>query len=75
MTQLAIESCVKTHQWETAIRLAETYRYPDIQNVLAQYAKELLASGKQLHAVELYRKANQYADAARLLSKLGAEVR
>lgn len=72
--KVAIESCVKMHQWETAIRMAESHSYPDIQSVLAQYAEELLASGKQLHAVELYRKANQYADAARLLSKLGAEV-
>jgi len=70
----AIESCVKSHQWETAIRLADSYNYPDIQKLLAQNATELLASGKQLHAVELYRKANQFMEAAKLLSTLGAEV-
>ena len=72
--QAAIESCVKSHQWETAIRLADSYNYPDIQKLLAHNATELLASGKQLHAVELYRKANQFMEAAKLLSTLGAEV-
>ena len=74
MLQVAVESCVKMHQWEVAVRLADSYKFPDIQSALGQYAKELLVSGKQLHAVELYRKANQHMDAARLLSTLGAEV-
>ena len=62
------------YQWEAALALAE--KHPgatDIQKVLTQYASHLLAAGKQLHAVELYRKANQYTDAAKLLSKLGEE--
>jgi len=72
--QTAIDSCVKQHQWEAALTLAESHAPSgDIQKILAQYASHLLASGKQLHAVELYRKANQYTDAARLLSKLGEE--
>jgi len=70
----AINSCVTQHQWEGAVRLAETHSYPNIQKVLSQYASQLLSAGKQLAAVELYRKANQYTDAARLLSKLAAEV-
>lgn len=69
----AIESCVAQHQWEAALTLAEGQNYPDLPKVLAQYASQLLAAGKHLHAVELYRKANQYTDAAKLLSKLGEE--
>jgi len=71
--QNAIESCVAQHQWEAALTLAESHAYPDLQKILSQYAANLLAQNKQLHAVELYRKANQYTDAAKLLSKLGEE--
>ena len=72
--QVAIESCLQSHQWGTAMRLAETYTYPEAQSFLAQYANQLLASGKHLHAVDLYRKANRYSDSAKLLSRLGARV-
>jgi len=71
--QAAIESCVAQHQWEAALTLAESHAYPDLQKVLSQYASHLLTQNKQLHAVELYRKANQYTDAAKLLSKLGED--
>jgi len=70
----AIDSCVTQHQWEGAVQLAETHANSGIQKILSQYASHLLSAGKQLNAVELYRKANQYTDAARLLSKIGAEV-
>ena len=43
---------------------------PPPHQVLTQYASHLLATGQQLHAVELYRKAKQHAEAAKLLSKL-----
>jgi WD repeat-containing protein 35 len=70
----AIDSCVKQHQWQAALTLAEAHTPSgDIQKILGAYASQLRASGKQLHAVELYRKANQYHDAARLLSQLGEE--
>ena len=69
----AIESCVAQHHWEAALTLAEAHAYPDLQKILQQYASHLLSQNKRLHAVELYRKANQYTDAAKLLSKLGEE--
>ena len=71
--QGAIDQCVAQHQWEAALQLAESHAYPDLQKILAQYASQLLKQNRQLHAVELYRKANQYTDAAKLLSKLGEE--
>ena len=70
----AIDLCVKQHQWEAALSLAESHGTAgngSLQKILAQYAGHLLSKGKQLHAVELYRKANQYTDAAKLLSQLG----
>jgi len=70
----AIDSCVQQHHWEGAVALAEQHAYPDIQRVLSQYAQHLLDSGQQLHAVALYRKANQFTDAARLLTKLAKEA-
>jgi len=72
--KVAVESCVASHHWETAVKLAESYEFPEVQSILAKYAKELLDAGKQLHAVELYRKANQYTDAAKLLASMGAEI-
>jgi len=72
--KVALQSCVRSQHWETAIRLAESYNYPDIQKMLGQYAEDLLVSGKQLHAVELYRKAGRHTEAAKLLAKLGSEV-
>ena len=71
----AVDCCVQQHQWESAVQLAEAHSYPGIQKVLSQYASRLLSQGKKMHAIELYRKANRYTDAAKLLSTLGAEVR
>ena len=71
--QSAIEQCVAQYQWEAALLLAESHAFPDLPKILSQYANHLLDQNKQLHAVELYRKANQYTDAAKLLSKLGEE--
>ena len=51
-----------------ALTLAEAHAYPDLQKVLSQYAAHLLEQGKRLRAVELYRKANQHTDAAKLLN-------
>jgi len=70
----AVDSCVRDNQWEVAVHLAENHNYPNIQKVLSQYALHLLASGQQLHAVELYRRANQNTHAAKLLSKLAKET-
>ena len=70
----AVDSCVRDHHWEVAVQLAESHAYPDIEKVLSQYAAHLLQSGQQLHAVELYRRANQFAEAAKLLTKLAKEA-
>ncbi len=44
------------HQWDAALHLAAEHAYPQAEGLLAQYAAHLLATGRQLDAVELYRK-------------------
>ena len=67
----AIDSCVEQNCWGAAVALAEESGNTEIGKRLGEYAAELIDGGRQLHAVELYMSAHQYADAAKLLSKLG----
>lgn len=70
----AINTCLVQHQFATAVVLAEKHNFPGVAKVLATYAEQLIASGKRLAAVELYRKANQYTEAARLLTRIASDV-
>ncbi len=70
----AVEACVALHQWDRAVELAEAQALPGIEELLNKYAEKLLAEGKHVPAVELYRKARREADSARLLAKMAAEV-
>jgi len=63
----AVDTCVNLNQWDQAIDLAKKLKLPEIGNLLAKYATHLLAKGGLLEAVELYRKANHYLEAAKLL--------
>ena len=67
----AIDSCVEQNCWGAAVALAEESGNAEIGKRLGEYAAELIDGGRQLHAVELYMSAHQYADAAKLLSRLG----
>lgn len=42
----------------------------EIGSLLARYASQLLEKNKPLDAVELYRKANYFFDAAKLMFKV-----
>ncbi|XP_069691691.1 WD repeat-containing protein 35 isoform X2 [Periplaneta americana] len=66
----AVDTCVSLNQWDQAVELAKMYKLPEIGNLLAKYATHLLAKDKTLEAVELYRKANHFLEAARLLYQL-----
>jgi WD repeat-containing protein 35 len=70
----AVDVCVALHQWDRAVELAEAQALPGIEDLLNKYAEKLLAEGKHVPAVELYRKARREAESARLLAKLAAEV-
>ncbi|ELT97636.1 hypothetical protein CAPTEDRAFT_160931 [Capitella teleta] len=69
----AIDCCVQLNQWNTAIDLAKTHNVREIDSLLAKYAKHLLEKNKIINAVELYRKANHYLEAAKLLYKVAEE--
>lgn len=42
----------------------------EIDTLLAKYAKHLLDTDKTINAIELYRKASHYLDAAKLMYKV-----
>lgn len=69
----AIDICVSLNEWNTAIELAKEFNVREIDTLLAQYAKRLLDERKILSAVELYRKANRFRDAAQLMFRVAAE--
>ena len=61
------------NQWKDAVQLAREHDFPQIESLLAKYAASMLEQGNRLEAIELYRKANKSADAAKLLSTLAEE--
>lgn len=68
----AIDCCVHLNQWNTAIDLAKAHNIREIDMLLAKYAQHLLEKKKVLSAIELYRKAGHYMDAARLMFKVSS---
>ena len=69
-----IDTCVNLNQWHSAVELATKYNQPtQISSLLAKYAQHLLDENKILQAIELYRKANHFLEAARLLMDLAKQ--
>lgn len=70
----AIDTCVSLNHWHQAVELATKYNQPNqISSLLAKYAQHLLDENKIIQAIELYRKANHYLEAARLLMGLAKD--
>ncbi|KAG5266079.1 hypothetical protein AALO_G00249550 [Alosa alosa] len=69
----AVEACVHLNQWNKAVELAKDHNMKEIGPLLAKYASHLLEKNKRLEAVELYRKAHHFLDAARLMFKIADE--
>lgn len=57
-------------QWNKAVELARTHNMKEIKSLLSKYATHLLEKNKTLEAVELYRKAHHFLDAAKLMFKV-----
>ena len=69
-----LDTCVNLNQWHSAVELATKYNQPtQISSLLAKYAQHLLDENKILQAIELYRKANHFLEAARLLMDLAKQ--
>ncbi|XP_042704625.1 WD repeat-containing protein 35 isoform X10 [Chrysemys picta bellii] len=69
----AVDSCVHLNQWNKAVELAKNHNMKEIGSLLARYASHLLEKNKILDAIELYRKANYFFDAAKLMFKIADE--
>lgn len=63
----AVDCCVRLNQWDEGIRLAKQYNINTVDNLLAKQANIFLDQNKVFNAIELYRKARHYLDAARLM--------
>ncbi|XP_030575104.1 WD repeat-containing protein 35 isoform X3 [Archocentrus centrarchus] len=69
----AVDTCVHLNQWNKAVELARTHNMKEIKSLLSKYASHLLEKNKTLEAVELYRKAHHFLDAAMLMFKIADE--
>ncbi|KAF6107088.1 WD repeat domain 35 [Phyllostomus discolor] len=69
----AVDTCVHLNQWNKAVELAKNHSMKEIGPLLARYAAHLLEKNKILDAIELYRKANYFYDAAKLMFKIADE--
>ncbi|KAM6969516.1 WD repeat-containing protein 35 [Tautogolabrus adspersus] len=66
----AVDTCVHLNQWNKAVELARTHNMKEIKSLLSKYASHLLEKNNILEAVELYRKAHHFVDAAKLMYKI-----
>lgn len=66
----AVDCCVQLNRWDTAIELAEQHDFPQVEGLLSKYAGGLVAKGRNLEAVELYRRANRPTEAALLIGEI-----
>ena len=58
-----------------AVDLARKHNHPEIEDLLRKYATKFLnKSDNKMEAVMLYRKANRYNEAARLLMQVAEEM-
>ncbi|TRY60156.1 hypothetical protein DNTS_003730 [Danionella cerebrum] len=69
----AVDACVHLNQWNKAVELAKNHSMREIGPLLSKYASHLLEKKKILEAVELYRKAHHFLDAAKLMFKIAEE--
>lgn len=63
----ALDACMTLHQWNMAVELSQQIQVPDIATKLVSHAERLLSQSKISDAVELFRKANCFQQAANLL--------
>ncbi|XP_039604109.1 WD repeat-containing protein 35 isoform X1 [Polypterus senegalus] len=69
----AVDACVHLNQWNKAVELAKNHNMKEIGPLLSKYASHLLEKNKILDAIELYRKAHHFLDAAKLMFKIADE--
>ncbi|XP_029451827.1 WD repeat-containing protein 35 isoform X1 [Rhinatrema bivittatum] len=73
LPKAAVDACVHLNQWNKAVELAKNHNMKEIGSLLAKYASHLLKKNKVFDAIELYRKANYFLEAAKLMFKIADE--
>uniref|UniRef100_F6XA62 WD repeat-containing protein 35 n=1 Tax=Xenopus tropicalis TaxID=8364 RepID=F6XA62_XENTR len=73
LPKAAVDACVHLNQWNKAVELAKNHNMKEIGSLLAKYASHLLEKNKTLDAIELYRKANHFLEAAKLMFKIAED--
>uniref|UniRef100_A0A1X7V818 Uncharacterized protein n=1 Tax=Amphimedon queenslandica TaxID=400682 RepID=A0A1X7V818_AMPQE len=64
----ALNCCVDLNQWDKAIQLSKEHGLKDVTQLLRNAVKELLDGGQIIPAIELYRKAGYFLEAAKLIN-------
>lgn len=70
----AVDVCVFLNQWDTAKALADQFEFKGVDTLFTKYASHLLEKGKITIAIDAYREAGQYLDAAKLLYGLAEDA-
>lgn len=70
----AVDGCVGVSSWDRAISLAEEHQLPEIPQLLQKYARYLIRREKLPEAIELYQKAGEHDEAAKILLQLGSRA-
>uniref|UniRef100_A0A1I7X3U0 RING-type domain-containing protein n=1 Tax=Heterorhabditis bacteriophora TaxID=37862 RepID=A0A1I7X3U0_HETBA len=72
----ALDVCIQLNQWDKAVSLSRTHNLKDVDDLLGKYAAELTGSNERsLAAVQLYRRAGRFLDAARIVFEIAEEER
>jgi WD repeat-containing protein 35 len=73
--QKSIACCVSLNQWDTAVELAPQSSATDVGSAYLANAQHLLKKEMEMEAIELYRKARHFLDAAKLLYDQAAKYK
>jgi WD repeat-containing protein 35 len=69
----AIDCCVALHEWDIAVDLAQEYNFAQYHKILAGHAAQLRHRQQIFRAVELYQRALEHGEAAKLLLGVAKE--
>ena len=70
----AIDCCIALHEWDIAVDLAQEHDYGQAAQVLVRHASQLRARQQTFRAVDLYRRALEHLEAAKLLLEVAREA-
>jgi amino acid permease len=64
----AFETCIKLNKWDRAAELSDRYQLANVENLLNQYAHQIVGNKtKNLAVAQLYSKAAKYLQAAKIV--------